>query len=139
MARLRLAEKGHKWTGQRRQIVSLFYQDPNRRHISAEELYAVLQKQDDRIGLATVYRTLEIMVESGLVHKLEFGDGCRRYELAAEDEHHHHHLVCSKCGEIFEVALDLLEDLEQKIEAEYDFSISGHHLKFYGLCTKCKN
>lgn len=133
-----LADSGFKWTGQRRKVISVFFQNSSR-HMSAEEIYAVLQGQDKTIGLATVYRTLEIMVETGLVHKLEFGDGCSRYELSAGNEHHHHHLVCSGCGEIYEVALDLLEELEQKIELEYGFFISGHHLKFYGLCSKCKN
>lgn len=136
-ARQRLAEKGYKWTGQRSTIIRLFFQGANR-HKSAEELHEVLQRQEEGIGLATVYRTLEIMVETGLVHKLQFGDGCSRYELAMNDEHHHHHLVCYKCGRVFEVDLDLLEKLEQTIEEDLDFSITNHHLKFYGLCSNCK-
>jgi len=136
-ARKQLVKKGYKWTGQRRDIITNLFNDSSR-HISAEELHGILQKQELEIGLATVYRTLELMVEVGLAHKLQFGDGRSRFELA-DDEHHHHHLVCNKCGSIYEVSMDLLEQLEHKIEVDYNFTILGHHLKFYGLCSNCKH
>lgn len=135
-ARQLLAQRGYKWTGPRRDIIHALLRE-SYQHISAEELHALMQKQGYEIGLATVYRTLELLVETGLVHKLQFGDGCSRYELAEED-HHHHHLVCARCGKIYEVSMDLLEELEHKIELDHDFAISGHHLQFYGTCSACK-
>ena len=106
-------------------------------HLSAEELYAILKERGEQIGLATVYGTLELMVEAGIVHKLQFGDGRSRYEVADAD-HHHHHLICNRCGQVFEVPMDWLEELEQSIEKDYDFEITGHHLKIYGICSACK-
>ena len=135
-ARRRLIERGCKWTGQRRDILRNLLENPDR-HLSAEELHYLLQQQGLVTGLATVYRTLDLLAETGIVHKLQFGDGCSRYELADED-HHHHHLICSECGKVYEVDLDLLEKLERKVEDDYDFEISGHHLKFFGRCSQCK-
>lgn len=133
----KFAEHGYKWTGQRREIVEVL-DGCQSRHLGAEELHGMLQAQGRKIGLATVYRTLELMVNVGLLHKLQFGDNRSRFEVADED-HHHHHLVCNRCDKVFEVSVDLLEELEHKIEEDYDFSILGHHLKFYGICSACKN
>lgn len=134
--RQKFAQQGHKWTGQRREIVEVL-DGAQSRHLSAEELHGMLQARGIKIGLATVYRTLELMVRVELLHKLQFGDNRSRFEVADED-HHHHHLVCNNCGKVFEVSMDLLEELEHKIEEDYDFSIFGHHLKFYGMCSACK-
>lgn len=133
--RKRLIEMGSKWTGQRKQVINalLLHSD---HHLSAEELHTVLVEQGIDIGLATVYRTLDLLAEAGLAHKLQFGDGCSRFELA-DDDHHHHHLVCNYCGNVYEVSLDLLEELEKRVEQEYKFKISGHHLKFFGCCSNC--
>ena len=135
-AREKLAQLGYKWTDQRRDIIAYLAEDLNQ-HLSAEELHAILKERGEQIGLATVYRTLELMVEAGIVHKLQFGDGRSRYEVADAD-HHHHHLICNRCGQVFEVPMDWLEELEQSIEKDYDFEITGHHLKIYGICSACK-
>ncbi|MGI6366602.1 MAG: Fur family transcriptional regulator [Bacillota bacterium] len=135
-ARQKFALHGHKWTGQRREIVAVLDEDQSL-HLSAEELHGILQERGQKIGLATVYRTLELMVDMGLIHKLQFGDNRSRFEVA-DEEHHHHHLVCNVCGKVYEVSWDLLEELEHKIEADHDFSVQGHHLKFYGICSACK-
>jgi len=135
-ARKRLAERGYKWTEPRKEIIRTFLHEATR-HVSAEEFHALLLQQKQSFGLATVYRTMEIMVETGLAHKLQFGDGCSRYEVSAGNRHLHHHLLCEACGKVTEVAMDLLEQLENRIEKEYAFSITGHHLKFFGLCSEC--
>ncbi|MDN5353153.1 MAG: Fur family transcriptional regulator, ferric uptake regulator, partial [Clostridiales bacterium] len=89
---------------------------------------------------ATVYRTLQLLEELEVVTSLNLEDGCVRYELYIDDgAHNHHHLICNKCGRVIEVEGDLLDQLEQKIEREYDFKIVDHKLKFYGICSKCKN
>ena len=66
-------------------------------------------------------------------------DRCSRYELVHEDElHRHHHLICTKCGKVIEVEGDLLENLEAKIEKQYNFKINDHSVKFFGICENCK-
>lgn len=92
------------------------------------------------MGLATVYRTLQLLEELEVVSSLNLEDGCIRYELYNDEGHHnHHHLICSNCGIlVIEVEGDLLDELEHKIEKEHDFKILDHKLKFYGICSKCK-
>ena len=133
--RQHLAKHGYKWTKPRQQVLQMLV-DNSDKHISAEELHQMLGT-DSETGLATVYRTLDLLTEVGIVQRLMFGDGCNRYELAG-DAHHHHHLICDRCGGVWEVPLDLLDNLEQIIEKKHKFLIKGHHLQFSGLCAKCR-
>lgn len=88
--------------------------------------------------LATVYRTVLLLEEVGVIFKLDLNDGCSRYELAHSEEHHrHHHLVCNECKAVYEVQDDLLEELEERIETTYGFRILDHSVKFFGICAKC--
>ncbi|WP_138203208.1 Fur family transcriptional regulator [Haloimpatiens lingqiaonensis] len=132
-----LKNKGYKLTPQRRAVVSIII-DNEGKHLTAEEIYDLVKEQCPEIGLATVYRTVQLLEQLGVISKLELDDGCARYELVHEDENHkHHHLICTKCGKVTEVKDDLLEDLEGKIEETYKFKIYDHSLKFYGLCRNC--
>lgn len=129
--------KEHKLTPQRRVILQALLENPER-HLSAEELYALSKNLDPEIGLATVYRTLELLEELNILHKLNFGDGRSRYELChLQSRHHHHHLVCLDCNQILEVREDLLHQLEDLIEGEHGFHIVDHRVQFYGYCSKC--
>ncbi|WP_373898532.1 Fur family transcriptional regulator [Haloimpatiens sp. FM7315] len=133
-----LKDKGCKLTPQRRAILSTMINNEGK-HLTVEELYDLVKDQCPEIGLATVYRTVQLLEQFGVVSKLELDDGCSRYELVHKDENHtHHHLICTKCGRVIEVKDDLLEDLESSIEKMYNFKIYNHSLKFYGLCEKCK-
>ena len=91
------------------------------------------------IGLATVYRTMQLLDDINVISKLNLDDGCVRYEinLNEEDCHHHHHLICSKCNKIIEVKEDLLDSIEREIQSLYKFKIVDHDVKFYGLCEEC--
>jgi Fur family transcriptional regulator, ferric uptake regulator len=134
-----LKEKGYKLTPQRRAIVDNIIKNEGT-HLTTEELYDFVKKECPEIGLATVYRTVQLLEDLGVVSKLDLNDGCYRYELVHEDEnHHHHHLICSNCGKVIEVQGDLLEVLEHEIESKYDFKIKNHSVKFYGICNECKN
>jgi Fur family transcriptional regulator, ferric uptake regulator len=133
-----LKEKGYKLTPQRRAIVDIIIQNAGS-HLTTEELYDLVKTECPEIGLATVYRTVQLLEELGVVSKLDLNDGCYRYELVREDENHqHHHLICSQCGNVIEVQGDLLEVLEHEIESKYDFKIKNHSVKFYGICSGCK-
>lgn len=135
-----LKEKGYKLTPQRRAVLNMIIESEGR-HLTVEELYDLVKKECPEIGLATVYRTMQLLEELGVISRLDLNnDGCSRYELVHENEaHQHHHLICTSCNKVIEVEDDLLETLESSIEKEYKFKIKNHSLKFYGLCTECTN
>lgn len=133
----RLKTGGYKLTPQRRAVLDVII-DNEGKHLSTEEIYDIVKKDCPEIGLATVYRTLQLLEKMGVVCRMNFDDGCNRYELIHDEEdHQHHHLVCINCGNVEEVQGDLLESLEEKIEEKYNFKITNHSVKFFGFCSKC--
>jgi Fur family transcriptional regulator, ferric uptake regulator len=129
--------KGYKLTPQRRAVVNMVIENRGK-HLTAEELYDLVKKECPEIGLATVYRTIQLLEEIGLLSKLNLDDGCNRYELIDEDEvHQHHHLICRKCGKVIEVEEDLLDAIEKNVENQYKFKIENHSVKFLGICEEC--
>ncbi len=134
----RLKEKGYKLTTQRKAIIHVFLKNQSS-HLSPEEIYDNVRNDYPDIGLATVYRTLQLLEQLDIVYKVNFDDGCSRYELNLDSEdHQHHHLICIKCGKVQEVKLDLLESLETQIEIEGDFKVVDHNVKFFGYCKDCE-
>lgn len=132
-----LKQKGYKLTPQRRAIVDVIIEKEGE-HLTVEEIYDEVKKLCPDIGLATVYRTVLLLEEIGVIFKLDLNDGCSRYELAHSEEHHrHHHLVCNECKAVYEVQDDLLEELEETIENTYGFKILDHSVKFFGICNNC--
>ncbi len=132
----RLRNHSYKLTPQRQTILRTFLKNVDR-HLSAEELYLLVKNQYPDIGLATVYRTLDLLAELGILQKNDFGDGRSRYEFNREDEHHHHHMICLRCGNVLEFDDDLLESLEAIITKKTHFTVMDHDLKFYGHCQTC--
>ena len=134
----KLKSKEYKLTPQRQQILQVLLENKDK-HLSAEDVYTLVKKKAPDVGLATVYRTLELFVEFDIVHSINFGDGRKRYEYGDDSEgHHHHHAICLKCGKITEINEDLLEDLEKQVSKDYNFSVTDHELKIYGYCRTCK-
>ena len=117
------------------------------KHLSAEDIYIRVHGAHPGIGLTTVYRTLDILVDIGLVYKLDFGDGRARYELAIStgQENHHHHLVCTNCKKVIDYddfiddEVELLQRTEKGLSDKYNFNIKNHLIQFYGICSDCKN
>ncbi len=140
LLRKRLKEKGLKVTHQRLLILSVLEQNSGR-HMTAEDIYELVAEDYPEIGLATVYRTLQLLWDMQLVDRISLDDGCVRYEIGhlLEDEtkHNHHHLICRSCGREIPFAADLLDDLEHHIEDTAGFRVMDHELKFYGLCREC--
>lgn len=133
-----LKKKGYKLTPQRRSIVDTIIENEGQ-HLTAEEIYDKVKKNCPEIGLATVYRTILLLEELGVISRLELNDGCNRYEIMHSNEmHRHHHLVCNNCNKVIEVQDDLLEELETEIEKQYKFKILDHSVKFYGICSECQ-
>lgn len=134
----KLSEKGYKLTTQRRIISDVILENQGH-HLSSEEIYDRVKSKYPEIGLATVYRTLQLLEELEIVYKLNFDDGCNRYEINSNtNDHRHHHLICLECGKVLEVELDLLENLEDEIEREGKFKIVDHNVKFFGYCEDCR-
>ena len=138
--REKLSERGYKMTPQRKEILKIFVEHPDSHHMSAEDVYSILRENESEIGLATVYRALDLLSELGILVHVDFGDGCARYELNTSDPkvHHHHHLICVKCKKVIEFEEDLLDDLEATIAEESDFQILNHEVKFFGYCKDCR-
>lgn len=134
----KLKEKGLKLTPQRRSILDVIVENKGN-HLSTEEIYEIVKKRCPEIGLATVYRTMQMFDEADMVYKHNFNDGRSRYELNLNEDHQHHHLICTKCGRVVEVEEDLLEQLEHEIEKKYNFEVVNHNVKFYGYCRICKD
>jgi len=116
------------------------------KHLSAEDIYAKLQKQNPSIGLTTVYRTLDLLVEMGLIFKFDFGDKRARFEMiqGTAEEHHHHHLVCTGCHRVIDYTdfiseeVELLKKTEKGLSEKYGFDIKNHVIQFFGICDLCR-
>lgn len=133
-----LREEGYKLTTQRQAILHAIVENKDK-HLSPEEIYNIVRLKHQDIGIATVYRTLQLLEKFNIVYRVNFDDGYNRYELNYDSEnHHHHHLICLKCGKVIEVKLDLLETLENQIENENGFKIVDHNVKFFGYCDYCQ-
>lgn len=133
-----LKEKGLKVTTQRKVILEVLASKPEQ-HLTAEEIYELVKNKNPEIGLATIYRTIQLLSELRLIDKLSLGDGYVRYEIGKNDSkgHHHHHLICLECGKIDMFADDMLEDLEEKIYKKQGFKVTDHEVKIYGYCKEC--
>ena len=103
---------------------------------------SMVREDYPEIGLATIYRTVQLLLEMQLVDRINLDDGCARYEIGevydGKNKHHHHHLICRTCGKITPFKDDLLEELERRIEEEEGFHVLDHELKFYGQCMDCQ-
>ncbi|CAH1190901.1 MULTISPECIES: ferric iron uptake transcriptional regulator [Paenibacillus] len=133
-----LVEKGYKLTQQREVTVRVLLEH-EKDHFSAEEVFLLVKEQFPEIGLATVYRTLELLSDLQVVEKINFGDGAARFDLRSTDgSHHHHHLICMHCGSVEEIMEDGLLKLEQMVERQYGFKVMDHRLDFQGVCRECR-
>lgn len=125
----RCESRGLRMTGQRRTIATVLEASDDHPHV--EELYARASAIDANISLATVYRTVKLFEEAGILDRLEFGDGRARYEDADRD--HHDHLIDIATGEVIEFCDPEIEALQEKIAAKLGFSLKGHRLELYGV------
>jgi Fur family ferric uptake transcriptional regulator len=128
----RCENKGLRLTGQRRIIASVLEDSDD--HPDVEDLYERASAQDDGISLATVYRTVKLFEEAGILERVEFGDGRARYEDAERD--HHDHLIDLTTGQVIEFVDSDIEALQEKIAAKLGFKLKGHKLELYGVPVK---
>jgi len=128
----RCEAKGLRMTDQRRIIASVLQESDD--HPDVEELYARASGRDPRISIATVYRTVKLFEEAGILDKLEFGDGRARYEDAERD--HHDHLIDMNSGEVIEFVDPEIEALQDRIAEKLGYRLIGHRLELYGVPQK---
>lgn len=128
----RCEAKGLRMTEQRRVIARVLEAADD--HPDVEELYNRASAVDPRISLATVYRTVKLFEEAGILEKLEFGDGRARYEDAERD--HHDHLIDIQSGEVIEFVDDEIEELQERIARKLGYELRGHKLELYGVPKK---
>ena len=131
----KLGELGYRLTPQRMMILSAIENSDD--HISAEEIYTQVLAKYPHVNISTVYRTLELLKQLGLVTETDLGGGRVRYHPA--DKGHHHHLVCQKCGVIIGIDESTLARLQDVLLARYNFSASLRHVAIFGLCENCRD
>ena len=125
---------GLRMTGQRRVIADVLEKSTD--HPDVEELYARASTIDEGISIATVYRTVKLFEETGILERHEFGDGRARYEDAERE--HHDHLIDMNSGEVIEFVDKEIEELQEKIAAKLGYELRGHRLELYGVPKKPK-
>lgn len=130
-----LKKKGLKRTAPREKILRLFLK--LERHVSADDLYRHLQKDEKGIGYATVYRTLKLIADCGLASEVDFGDRVKRIEHKF-NHRHHDHLICLKCGKFFEVVDPAIERLQERLTHKEKFTPLSHKMEIFGYCCNCK-
>ncbi len=128
----RCEARGLRLTDQRR-VIARVLEDADD-HPDVEELYTRASAVDPRISLATVYRTVKLFEESGILEKHEFGDGRARYETADRD--HHDHLIDLTTGDVIEFVDPEIEALQEKIAEKLGYTLKGHRLELYGVPKK---
>lgn len=127
--------RGLKYSEQRRQVLRIFLR--TEKHLAADELHRLVKKSFPSIGIATIYRTLKLLCESGLCRELKLDDGTTRYEHLY-DHAHHDHLICTECGSMTEVLDKEIEKLQEQLAKKNSFKIKSHKLIIYGTCKNCR-
>lgn len=126
---------GLRRTNQRDLILETFLSTEG--HLTSEDLYGLVHKQDEAIGLTTVYRTLKLFTEAGLAREVRFGDGKTYYEHH-HDHEHHDHMICTSCGRVIEFFSPEIESLQDEMADKFGFRPTHHSLRMWGVCAECQ-
>lgn len=130
-----LEQNGYRLTAARQSILDVLVSSAG--HITADELAELVKQQNPKVGRMTIYRTLDLLSELGVVRPVYQGTGAAHYILMQNG--HHHHLVCSRCARVIEFDDCLLAKLENTIGNRFNFQIQGHLVELYGLCPNCQS
>lgn len=131
-----LRDQGLPVTQQREAVADVVFSASG--HLSVEEIETRLRERGERIGKATIYRTLEMLVKSGLVEEHDFGEGFKRYEHLFGQKPVREHLVCTECGNVSEIVSTELVRLQEEVARRHGFLPSRYRLQIYGLCADCQ-
>jgi len=130
-----LREQGLPVTHQREAVARVVFGSSE--HLSVDDIERVLRSEDHRLGKATIYRALDLLVRSKLVAELNFGEGFKRYEHRLSAEPIHEHLICLNCGAVIEFQSAEVHRIEAMVSARHGFRPTRHKLEIYGLCEEC--
>lgn len=122
-------------TAQRENIIDILLKENH--HLAALEIYGELRREGKGIGLATIYRTLDLLERKGIVAKRDFDNETARYEIII-GKFEHNHLICKKCGKIIEIPDMMPENIEKVLLKENGFICINYSVKFYGYCEECR-
>ena len=130
-----LRDNGLKYTKQREVLLQTLYN--NSEHFTPEQLYLYIKERYPglNVGIATVYRSLNLLEESGMVTSISFGAQGKKFELA--NKPHHDHMICRQCGVIVEFEDQIIEKRQLAIAKEHEFKLTGHIMQLYGVCGEC--
>lgn len=131
-----LKDHGLPFTRQREVVAQVVFASAE--HLSVEEIEGRLRQGGHRIGKATIYRTLDLLVRSRLVVEHDFGEGFKRYEHRLAREPVHEHLICLECGKVIEFESWEVQDVQVRITQRHGFKPTRHRLEIYGLCRECQ-
>lgn len=106
--------------------------------VGAQEIHRALLDRGEQVGLATVYRVLDALVETHLVQRIDLGDGVARFEPVRDAGEHHHHIVCDDCGRIEPFADERLERVLRDVEQSSGYDVAGHDIVLRGACSSCR-
>ena len=130
-----IQKAGLRKTAQRDLILEIFLRKED--HLTSEDLYWLVQKQDPSVGHTTVYRTLKLLTEAGLAREVRFGDNKTYYEHHFKHEHHDH-MICAECGKVIEFVSEEIETLQEQMADKFGFKLSHHSLRMWGTCAECQ-
>jgi len=128
-----LTKEGHRLTTPRQAIIRMVA--PRQDHFSAQEVWEDVKSRYRGIGRATVFRTLDLLTELGVLNRIHTGDGCHRYTIC--ETKHHHHLMCVSCGTVLPLEAAGIEGQIRKMAADAGFDLLTHHLELVGRCASC--
>ena len=129
-----LRRSGQRMTPQRMMVLSALSEHEG--HITAETILDLVRPDYPYINLSTVYRTLDLLIELGLVAETDLGGGVRQFELMGSRPHHH--LICQRCGSTIEIGDETLQPLRERLQTRYDFEPRMDHFAIFGICHQCR-
>lgn len=130
-----IQKAGLRRTGQRDLILDIFLRTED--HLTSEDLYWLVQKEDPNVGHTTVYRTLKLLTEAGLAREVRFGDNKTYYEHHYNHQHHDH-MICTECGKVIEFFSQDIESLQDEMADKFGFRPTHHSLRMWGVCSDCQ-